>query len=292
LENMKQDKAIFMSQCRAFPYKNNEILVHILPFKSAFYLIPIPYSQPKKFNMKKITLLFAMTFSAVLLYAQNEKPSTVDSDLKREIGIDMQGLFNGSPGGSLIYKVRDKKQPINGNYVKNCRYQLAMSGRLSLASKSTLEENSDNFISKEKSGSTFYIHPQIGMERIKMLDRFGFFYGADTGPFYQRNSLSYSVNYPKDPKYQNGSALARPTTFDAIGWSFTPFFGMKYKLNNRFSLSIETGFNLNYTFTNTSYYVVKADQGIFTQKIENKKQNHELSSYMDFLRFLTFNYHF
>jgi hypothetical protein len=39
---MKQDKAIFMSQCRAFPYKNNEMLVYILPFKTAFYLIPIP----------------------------------------------------------------------------------------------------------------------------------------------------------------------------------------------------------------------------------------------------------
>jgi hypothetical protein len=50
---MKQDKAIFISQCSAFPYKNNEILILILPFKTAFYerfsaiplcgdLIPIP----------------------------------------------------------------------------------------------------------------------------------------------------------------------------------------------------------------------------------------------------------
>jgi hypothetical protein len=43
MENENQDKAIFMSQCRAFPYKNNEILVYILPFKSAFYLILNPY---------------------------------------------------------------------------------------------------------------------------------------------------------------------------------------------------------------------------------------------------------
>jgi hypothetical protein len=43
---MNKDKAIFMSQCRAFPYKNNEILVYILPFKTAFYLIPIPNPNP------------------------------------------------------------------------------------------------------------------------------------------------------------------------------------------------------------------------------------------------------
>jgi hypothetical protein len=42
LENMKQDKAIFMSQCRVFPYKNNEILIYILPFKSAYYQFFIP----------------------------------------------------------------------------------------------------------------------------------------------------------------------------------------------------------------------------------------------------------
>jgi hypothetical protein len=45
---MKQDEAIFMSQCSAFPYKNNEILVLILPFKSAFYL----FLNPKTFFYK------------------------------------------------------------------------------------------------------------------------------------------------------------------------------------------------------------------------------------------------
>ena len=39
---MNQDKAIFMSQCSALPHKNNEILVLILPFKSAYYLFLIP----------------------------------------------------------------------------------------------------------------------------------------------------------------------------------------------------------------------------------------------------------
>jgi hypothetical protein len=48
MENENQDEAIFMSQCRAFPYKNNEILVLILPFKSTFYLIPIPYIRNEK----------------------------------------------------------------------------------------------------------------------------------------------------------------------------------------------------------------------------------------------------
>ena len=42
---MNQDKAIFMSQCSALPHKNNEILVLILPFKSAYYLFLVPHSK-------------------------------------------------------------------------------------------------------------------------------------------------------------------------------------------------------------------------------------------------------
>jgi hypothetical protein len=41
---MNQDKAIFMSKCSALTPKNNEILVYILPFKSAYYLFHIPYA--------------------------------------------------------------------------------------------------------------------------------------------------------------------------------------------------------------------------------------------------------
>jgi hypothetical protein len=39
---MNQDKAIFRSKCSALTPKNNEILVHILPFKSAYCLFLIP----------------------------------------------------------------------------------------------------------------------------------------------------------------------------------------------------------------------------------------------------------
>ena len=47
---MNQDKAIFMSQCSALPLKNNEILVLILPFKSAYYLFIVPYESKKYFS--------------------------------------------------------------------------------------------------------------------------------------------------------------------------------------------------------------------------------------------------
>ena len=48
---MNQDKAIFMSQCSALTHKNNEILVLILPFKSAYYLFLVPWI--KKTNWQK-----------------------------------------------------------------------------------------------------------------------------------------------------------------------------------------------------------------------------------------------
>jgi hypothetical protein len=47
---MNQDEAIFMSKCSALTHKNNEILVHILPFKSAYYLFLIPYQATKYYR--------------------------------------------------------------------------------------------------------------------------------------------------------------------------------------------------------------------------------------------------
>jgi hypothetical protein len=49
---MNQDKAIFRSQCSALTPKNNEILVHILPFKSAYYLFLIPKYAADFFSTK------------------------------------------------------------------------------------------------------------------------------------------------------------------------------------------------------------------------------------------------
>jgi hypothetical protein len=42
-----------MSKCSALTHKNNEILVHILPFKSAYYLILIPNSLIRSIFYKK-----------------------------------------------------------------------------------------------------------------------------------------------------------------------------------------------------------------------------------------------
>ena len=42
---MNQDEAIFIMQCRALGYKNNEILVHILPLKMVTYYFVIPIKK-------------------------------------------------------------------------------------------------------------------------------------------------------------------------------------------------------------------------------------------------------
>jgi hypothetical protein len=62
---MNQDKAIFMSQCSALPLKNNEILVLILPFKSAYYLFLVP-----KWNC---TVLFFYSIILKILYLEGFK---------------------------------------------------------------------------------------------------------------------------------------------------------------------------------------------------------------------------
>jgi hypothetical protein len=55
---MNQDKAIFMSQCSALPLKNNEILVLILPFKSAYYLFLVPNFRTSILNTLYHEIIF------------------------------------------------------------------------------------------------------------------------------------------------------------------------------------------------------------------------------------------
>jgi hypothetical protein len=58
---MNQDEAIFRSQCSALTPKNNEILVHILPFKSAYYLFLIP-KDIKKASRKREAFFVTIFF--------------------------------------------------------------------------------------------------------------------------------------------------------------------------------------------------------------------------------------
>ena len=42
MEDINQDKAIFMGKCSALAHKNNEILVYILPLQRGSYLFVVP----------------------------------------------------------------------------------------------------------------------------------------------------------------------------------------------------------------------------------------------------------
>ena len=55
LENMNQDKAIFMRKCSALAHKNNEILIYILPFKALNYFFLI--SKAKMQGLKTRNLV-------------------------------------------------------------------------------------------------------------------------------------------------------------------------------------------------------------------------------------------
>ena len=44
---MNEDEAIFIMQCSALGYKNDEILVYILPLKMVTYYFVVPYRSYK-----------------------------------------------------------------------------------------------------------------------------------------------------------------------------------------------------------------------------------------------------
>jgi len=217
---------------------------------------------------------------------------------KHEIGIDFRGVLNfgniyyyanNVRGGynnanvtSLIYKVRnDRGKLVAVSYAKNWRFQLRTSSTTSTDRTQRFESNGQTFTYKEDGFSNFYINPAVGIERVNFFNRFNFYYGADFGLSYSRSRGLSNFGY-----VLNGNGFLFTTNADAFGSGATAFLGMKYRISERFSISIESAFEIYFSWIKSSLYDDVQKETVSREAYES------FGHLFKPLRLLTFNYHF
>jgi hypothetical protein len=225
--------------------------------------------------MKKIItpllLFFSFPFFSI---AQIHQDSFYAKKYANMVEIDMKGLFsNNGPGGSLLFR----KKHESGNFVfvdrtRFWRLGFSINGNIS---KTTLDPTvvSNLYISNS---NNFGLSLNIGHETLFHFGKFGLYYAYDVFPNYSYIDVSYPSS--KTPcianKFGLGVALSA---------------GMRYFLNNRFSLNIEsTPFSSNLYFEKTRYY---SSPNNFLPRPYNVKQ-YGVSFSGIWLRTIGFSYHF
>ena len=250
----------------------------------------------KYFLIASATILFSLE---IFCQTQpNDSIMVMNRRYKNEIGIDFQGFFKGTPGTFLIWKRKKIGHLISLTFSKNYRFQLGINGTMPLTQKVTQIDTSKGYYVTSES-KQFLIQPMFGIERINFFGRFNIFYGMDFGPYYSYARTGYTVfgsyNNGYYYSYFNSNAGA-PNETTKYGLSLIPFIGVKYRIAEHFSASMESGFNLSYYFSNTKllafpYFNNYTAQATLNTVSTTSKVN-GISFSMMYLRFLTFNYHF
>jgi hypothetical protein len=238
-------------------------------------------------RIEKLPILFCLLISN-LAYSQTQDSLKFNNrKYKWEVGLDVKGILRGSPSSGLVFKTRKtigKLVPIS--YSNNLRYLISLSGTQPTQSDFKFDENSPIRVVNTEEGKKFhFIECGIGYEHIDFYGRFNFYYGLDFG-------LKYSYDIPLTYYYyssngDNGRIYQKTRNFGPIA---NPFFGIKYRITERFSVSIETGFRLGYFFNKIKHidYNISNDpqsKTFATEKLQTIEYNFQ------YLRFLTFNYH-
>jgi hypothetical protein len=241
----------------------------------------------KQFTVSTIMLLACLLSSLSLFSQARDSVMALNRKYNREMGIDFQGVFKGTPGTSLILKVKKKSHLVSLTFSENYRFQLGLSGSVPISSH-TIQSQDSLHTTVVNTYSQFSIQPLVGLEKIYYYGRFNLYGGLDAGPYYNRMSQGYSVL--SGSNYYTGTL---PLTSWGAGIAIIPFAGMKYRLTERFSVSLESAFTLAYNYTKTVYGGVSYSNGQNTQTwTKSEAQLSTLIFNMRYLRFLTLNYHF
>ncbi len=213
---------------------------------------------------------------------------------RREMGIDMKGFFGGFPGGSFLFKQRTgDKNLIAVSYSDNLRFGASFNGSTTLSSLDTVINYrlTDNVgvVIKPSESANHNLSFSAGKERIYYYGRFNLYYGAD---------IFLNVGYTHIKQFISGSFtnnsgylyLEIPIKSFSMGTGVVPFFGMKYRVSERFSVSLESGFFLAYTFSRVKWG--DKDSNLAGDQDPIVYFTHQINHSMLPLRLLTFNYHF
>lgn len=259
-------------------------------------------------------LLIAIVFlSSISVYSQrNDSIQEINRKYKNEIGIDFKGFTGGSIGTAIIYKKKyNTGRLVSMSFARNLRYQVGLDVNFPLG-KSVSTVDSLKIIESNQT-KYFSIQPRFGIEKIYYNDKFGFYYGIDFGVGYSYNASAYDV-YMLKFNTGNGQSAdlyslnTLPYKSTMINAGLYPFFGVKYRFAERFSVSIETSISLVYEYSHVStisrYYNVEGVPQYYYNyyygylnsytkpEFNNVDRTHLIRLNINYLRFLTLNYHF
>ena len=178
--------------------------------------------------MKKSTLLLLLTFINFQLKAQKD---TLLFSKKHEINIGFFNAFNLQSYNSMGigYKYHTAKGA----------YRIASSYNRSYSTIYNSPQNSI-YLFKSKTNNLI-IEPRIGFEWHEYFKKLLFYYGADLKVKLAKYESDYEYNNGNDviEDYLEFSKRIDRTSSASI----SPFIGLKYQFNRRFSISTETALN-------------------------------------------------
>jgi hypothetical protein len=211
--------------------------------------------------MKKRMIIISVFIGVVSADAQTKSDSLkTDPDFKKnEISINtapvLRQLLNSSGSSATRFSVSYKR---NLNERSALRFSL-VADRINDdfypkhgADREIILLNSDSVIIRQETISPGYISPHfnIGYERLFGKGKLKWFYGADLALGYsESHSLKQNITLNRDSiqgtygwvenNYQ--PEIVSKTTVKSVMVGVTPFFGVKYPLSKRFSLSAQVG---------------------------------------------------
>lgn len=180
--------------------------------------------------MKKISLIIISVFICRMAMSQTPKQKTDSIKYRHEFGLDITNFIKTSqtqlylPIYYLTYRYHFKKSNIRA----------AIGGAYKKTNAKSSTSNPVRLTSIEKS-----IDFRVGYELVyKISKRFNMFYGLDFRP-------SITNNRKYNPYASSGYFQGTQTNTKIIG--FAPLLGIKFKINDRISLTSEASFTLNYS---------------------------------------------
>lgn len=238
-----------------------------------------------------VYLFFLLPLAATA--QQNDSLKFNNRKYKYEVGIDMQGLFTNYLGTSLILKIRnDRGKFVPVSSAINYRIQWYASAGLSGQDRVT---DLDTFPFATVSSNQYdhlHLNAFAGMEKVHFYGKFNLYYGLDFGPSYSYSQTGYLIREVQSGPYTvtNFISISNLNESHGLGLNVVPFFGVKYRFTERFSASAETAFFAAYAYVSQTFFVVENSGS--TAQFASRIQTHRFSMFMNYLRFLTFNYHF
>lgn len=198
----------------------------------SFYTVFFLYTKHLNYNfMKKLLLLSLSMFFALTAFSQTQEEKAVFdyTQTKHELAVEIPPLFGGAYPYSLFYR-----KNYTGQNGKNMGFRANINFRNEFRDNLSFFDN----VAFNKSNYLDYGF-EIGLERQKFLsEKFIGYGGIDVGFFYTNSRFSEMTSM-----FAGNDAFVN---VDNYSFSLTKFWGVKYHINSRFSISAETGFQGRY----------------------------------------------